>query len=275
MAVGALPVVVAVVAWIALPESPRWLAAKGRLAEADRLVGRMEAVATRTGEALPPLDHVLPAPVAARTRLAEMFKPPYTGRTALLAVLWFATFFVTYGFSTWMPTLYVSVGGLAPSSSLLLTVVLGAVQVAMAVVVASIVEKMSRRTVFRVGFAIAAAGALFGFVNLTVLHQTTWQVLFTVAVVMTIGIMLPTMTLYLYTSELYPTRMRGFASSSTSSLSRVASIVSPSVFGFLLDGHGGAGIVFAVLAGIAAVGFITMLVSGVETRGKSLEELSA
>lgn len=274
LGLGALPLIVAVVAWFALPESARWLAEKGRFAEAEAHVRRMEQQAAEAGHTLaPPAASPAPAP-AHTTRLSELFQGSYGGRTAMLSCLWFCTFFVTYGFSVWLPSMYTSVGGLAPSRSLLLTVLLGAVQLAMSYVVASFVDKIGRRQTFLIGFAIAIVGALFGAVNLLVLHHTSWPVLFATGVVLTIGIMLPTVSLYLYTTELYPTRMRGFASSTTSSFSRIASIVSPLVFGFLLGGHGGAGAVFAILAVVAVLGLLTMAKWGPETRLRTLEETS-
>jgi putative MFS transporter len=258
----------AVIAWFALPESARWLAQKGRVEEAERHVTRLEDDARASGHDLPPVAEVMTAAPHRPTRLRELLEAPYGSRTLMLGTLWFCTFFVTYGFTVWLPSLYVSVGGLQPSRSLLLTVILGAVQVAMAYVVASFVEKLGRRLVFIIGFTIATLGALFGFVNIALLDNSTWPVLFTTGVIMTVGIMLPTITLYLYTSELYPTRMRGFASSTASSLS-------PSIFGFLLNGHGGAGAIFAVLAGIALIGLVAMALGGIETRQKALEEISA
>jgi putative MFS transporter len=275
LGLGALPLIIAVVAWFALPESARWLADKGRIDEAERHVSRMERDARAAGHTLEPVTGSAAPLPQHRTRLRELFEAPYGSRTLLLGVLWFCTFFVTYGFTVWLPTLYVSVGHLAPTRSLLLTVVLGAIQIAMSYVVAGFVEKLGRRPIFIIGYTIAALGALFGFVNLAVLHQTAWPVLFATGVIMTVGIMLPTITLYLYTSELYPTRIRGFASSSASSLSRVASILSPVIFGFVLSGHGGAGAIFAILAGVALVGMLAMVLGGIETRQKTLEEISA
>lgn len=274
LGLGALPLLLAVWAWFALPESARWLADKGRFNEAEVPVARMEEEARRHGRTLePPAQHVEethPSP-----RLRELFEGRYGSRTLLLAVVWFATFFVTYGFTVWLPTLYVSAGGLPQSGSLVLTVILGAVQVVMAYVVASFVDRLGRKPIFVVGFAIAAFGGLFGFVNLALWHNSGWPVLFTTGVILTVGIMLPTVSLYLYTSELYPTRMRGFATAAASSLSRVASILSPFIFGFLLDGRGGAGAIFAILTVMALIGLVAMWTGGVETRMKRLEEISA
>lgn len=273
LALGALPLFVAVWAWFALPESARWLAEKNRVAEAHALVARMEDEAQASGKTLEP---PAPAPKVEHrpTRLGELFQGQYGSRTVVLGLLWFCTFFVTYGFSVWLPTLYVSVGGLPQTRSLLLTVILGAIQVTMAYVVASFVDKLGRKPTFIIGFAIATLGGLFGFANLTILHNTTWPFLFATGVILTVGIMLPTVTLYLYTSELYPTRMRGFASSTASSLSRVASILSPFIFGFLLDGHGGAGTIFAILSCMAVIGLVTMAVGSIETRQRRLEDIS-
>jgi MFS transporter, putative metabolite:H+ symporter len=270
---GAVPLLIAVWAWFALPESARWLADRGKIEEADRYVTLMERQARERG-------HVLEAPTATleekprRAKRRELLQRQYGARTILLAVLWFATFFVTYGFTVWLPTLYVSVGGLPQTRSLLLTVVLGALQVAMAYVVASVIDRLGRRATFMIGFAIALIGGTFGFLTILLYHNPRWDVLFATGVILTIGIMPPTVSLYLYTNELYPTRLRGFATSSASSLSRIASIISPLIFGAMLDGHGGAGAIFAVLAVTALLGFLAIWLRGIETRGRSLEEIA-
>ncbi|MGD8165931.1 MFS transporter [Herbiconiux sp. P16] len=274
LGIGVLPLIVAVWAVFALPESARWLAGKGRLPEAEALVSQLEREATAHGHTLAPLEPTTTPDTSHRFRMSEIFRGQYGRRTILLAILWFTTFFVTYGFSVWLPTMYVAIGGLPQQNSLILTVILGAIQIAMAYVVASFVDRLGRKPTFIIGFAVATLGGLFGVVNIVLLGNTSWPILFVTGIILTIGIMLPTVTLYLYTAELYPTRMRGFATSSASSLSRVASIVSPFVFGFLLDGHGGAGAIFAILAGMAVVGLIAMSIGGIETRNRRLEEIS-
>ncbi|WP_326569368.1 MFS transporter [Amycolatopsis rhabdoformis] len=268
LGLGALPLIVVAVGLVALPESPRWLAQRGRLAEADAVVTAMEA-----GRNLPAPD---PAPVVDDRPFdpREVLRGQYGRRTLLLVVLWFLAFFVTYGYSSWLPTIYVSVGKLSATYSLTLTVVLGAIQVLMCYVVAWCVEHLGRKRSLVYGFGLSLLGGLFGFVNLVLLHNTTWPYLFTTGIVIGVGIIFPATSLYVYTGELYPTRMRGFATSLTSSFARLASIVSPLVFGFLLSAPGGAGLVFAVLGGAALIGALTMAFAGIETRARSLEELS-
>src|SRR5262249_51646499 len=60
---GALPALLALVLRRMLPESARWLADKGRLAEADKVTTFLEQETERRGVTLPPVQ---PIPVAAR-----------------------------------------------------------------------------------------------------------------------------------------------------------------------------------------------------------------
>jgi MFS transporter, putative metabolite:H+ symporter len=123
-------------------------------------------------------------------------------------------------------------------------------------------------------FSVAVVGSLFGAIMVGPLGYTSWPVLFSVGIILAIGMSISSASLYLYTSELYPTRMRGWATSGCSSMARAASIVSPLIFGFMLNGNGGPGGVFTAMAVAAALGLLAMAISGVETRNRSLEELS-
>lgn len=273
LAVGCLPLLLAVLAWFVLPESARWLASQGRYAEADAYVSRMEREALERGVVLE-----APVPVAgvrmSKPRLAELFGPEYRGRTAMLAVLWFSASFVVWGYSTWLPSMYVAVGGLPQSSALVLTVILGAVTLCSTYFMAWIIDRVGRRPLLATAFGIAMLGGLFGSVTTGALGFTGWPVLFATGVILALGITAPSVALYLYTGELYPTRMRGWATSSLSSMSRLASIISPFVFGYFLDGHGGASAVFGVMAAFGALGAAVVAWRGIETRRRPLEELA-
>ncbi|MCW3840928.1 MFS transporter [Micromonospora yasonensis] len=273
LAVGALPVLVAAYAWFRLPESARWLAQRGRRAEAEAYVARMEQEATARGVDLAPPQ---PSPPAAnsRLRLGELFAPTYRRRTLMLAALWFLTYFVGYGYAVWMPTLYVRIGGLKTTQALGLTVLLGVLQLAMVYVTAFLADRVGRKPLLTWSFVIMAASGLVGFVGVGVLAVHTWPMLLATAALFAVGGTAPTSALYLYTAELYPTRMRAWATSTCSSVNRLASILSPLLVGALLGTSLGAGPVFLSFALASAVALVVVVMAGIETRRRRLEDIS-
>ncbi|MFR9778261.1 MFS transporter [Micromonospora sp. MS34] len=273
LAAGALPVLVAAYAWFRLPESARWLAERGRRAEAEGYVTRMEQEARVRGVDLPPPQASPPA-AGSRLRLGELFAAAYRRRTLMLAAIWFLTFFVGYGYAVWMPTLYVRVGGLATTQALGLTVLVGVVQLAMVYVTAFLADRVGRKPLLTWGFVIMTAGALVGFVGVGVLGVHAWPMLLATAALFAVGGTAPTSALYLYTAELYPTRMRAWATSTCSSLNRLASILSPLLVGALLGTSLGAGAVFLSFALACAVALVVVVAAGIETRHRPLEAIS-
>ena len=78
--------------------------------------------------------------------------------------------------------------------------------------------------------------------------------------------------LYLYTPEIYPTRMRAIGTGLATSWLRIASAVGPALVGFMVDAKG-IHSVFLIFAGISVVGALAAICM-VETSDRRLEEIA-
>jgi putative MFS transporter len=268
---GGLPLIFAVVAVFKLPESARWLASKDRLGEADAIVKRMEDEARSRGRALLPARPV--TVMRGATSLTELFRGIYARRTFVVWTHWFCAYFVSNGFQSWAATLYMKIGGLPVKYALGLTIVTSGLQLCGTYTLAFTVDKLGRVPWFVGSFLVVCAGAILGAVLTGPFAIHGWQPLLACGIIMTVG-NINGLGVYVYTPELYPTRMRAWATAMGSSFNRLGSFIAPSVVGFLLAEYGSIAIVFALFAVVALFGAVVMATLGEETKRRTLEELS-
>ena len=185
------------------------------------------------------------------------------------------SYFLQAGYTVWLPSLYVQMGGLPPTQALALSLVSSGTAVVVTYLGAWAMDRLGRKPIFLFGYGMAILGALVGIFAVAVLHQTGWPTLFAAGWLMTFGISFNTTSLYVYTPELSPTRMRAWATATGSSFNRLAGFVAPTIVGALLATQLGIGGVFGPLVLTSLIGFVTMKVFGIETKQRVLEELSA
>src|SRR5262249_32671562 len=182
-----------------------------------------------TGAPLPP-----PKPVVSTldrpASWSDLFGPGYLRRTLVVWVIWFAAYFVNYGLSAWLPTIYRTVFQLPLDQSLrygLITQIVGLIGTA---ICALSIDHVGRRPWFTLSF-VGAALALWTLALYPA--PTAAQVLACVTVayffVSTINI-----GVYLYTPELYPTRVRAFGVGTATAWLRFASMIGPYVVGLMI-----------------------------------------
>jgi len=268
--IGAVPAVIALILRRTLPESPRWLASRGRLDEADRTMHLIEDEVSKTSEkTLPPLPTNIPPISRSRARWAELFAGPYARRTFAVWVMWFCSYLVTYGIAGWLPAVYRTVFKLPVQQALQYTMVTPVIGVVAALACAYFIDVTGRKAWFSAAF-------LLGSIPLFVLSQGAANTPFNVMILSTVSwffITTISLGLYLYSSEIYPTRVRALGTGTGTAWVRLASIIGPFVVGMILPA-GGLGGVFLMFAIASLVGGIITIAFGIETRGRTLEELS-
>ncbi|HUZ74165.1 MAG TPA: MFS transporter [Stellaceae bacterium] len=267
--IGVIPAVIAVFLQGFCPESPRWLASKGRLKEADAVVSKIERIVSHNGTvALPPVPAIVPKPKEAQTRWRELFEGRYLSRTLVVWVLWASCYIISYGLQTWLPSLYREVYKLPLQTSLNYSTVTNVFGLVGPLLAATVIDKAGRRKWFILAFFLAAGSLVFLWQNGAASAET---VLYAFSFCF-IWISSLNLLLFLYTAEIYPTRMRALGVSWASFWLRIAAAVGPLVVGFSLPHYGVAGVflVFGVIAVLGgAVSFFMT-----ETRRRVLEEVS-
>jgi putative MFS transporter len=271
-AIGGTPLIMAAIAAWKLPESPRWLASRGRIAEAQAVVEAMEAEAQRLGRPLLPAIRVKVSPHT--TKFGELFRGIYGKRTFVVWTMWFCSYFISNGFSSWAPTLYMKIGGLPTSAAIFLSILTAGVQLATCYLFAIAVDKHGRLPLFAGGFALAAVAAIIGAIVTGPMGIHGWQPLLACGTLVLIGTGTNTLGVYLYTPELYPTRMRAWATATGSSMNRLGSFTAPWVVGWILGRFDNIAFVFAVFAVVAILASAVVWLFGEETKRRVLEELS-
>jgi MFS transporter, putative metabolite:H+ symporter len=267
--IGALPALIAIpLRWI-VPESPRWLASKGRFAEADRVLQRIEAVATRNGRVLAPLPTDLPVANPTASRFGDLFRGIYLKRTISTWCLWICCFGISYGVSTWLPSIYRSVFKLPLQQSLNYGFIQTAATLAGTLITVFAIDLLGRRPMFIVGL-LGTALPLLSFLVIDAVSAESVLVRMCICYFCLSALVL---SLGMYTAEIYPNNMRALGSGVAAGWQRSAAALGPLIVGSLLPGMG-LNAVFVFFGCLATVGFAVSVFFVIETKGRVLERLS-
>jgi len=267
--IGAVPGLIAIPMRTVLPESPRWLAGQGRYDEADEALSRIEAVATREGLTVAPLPADIPAVAEARPNIADLFKGIYLRRTISVWLIWIGAYFVSYGITAWMPSLFRTVYHLNVQQSLNYGLINNVFGLCGAFMALYLIEAIGRRRMFVLSLGGCAA-SLIAFAFLPQLSAAGTLALATCGFFFLSSTLLSLAT---YTAEIYPTHLRALGGGVASAFQRGASVVGTTVVGWVLPYYG-INAVFVMFGLFALLGAVTAFFFATETRGKVLEHVS-
>jgi len=268
--VGLIPSMLTIPLRWFMPESPRWLASKGRIAEANAVVKLLEDNARRSGAVLrEPVVRPIDPQATARSDWRELFKGIYLKRTLMIWGLWVCAYMINNGLVTWLPTLYKQVFQLPLQTALAYGWITSGVGVIASIICALMIDKVGRKPWYATAFLLATLPLLTlswlgatSAIEVLILATATYAILQTIA-----------FSLYLYSAELYPTRLRAVGTGFGSAWLRAGSSVGPIMVGAIVADLG-IQYVFAAFAAVALVGGLVTLLFAIETKGRVLEELS-
>ena len=262
-----LPAITFLVGLFFIPESPRWLTKEGLEKEALDVLNVVAGAANSDHE----LQEVKKSLAEKSTSLKELLHPSL--RRVLIVGILFSLFAHITGIDTiiyYGPIIFLE-SGFKTDSALLASVMIGITNLIFTFVGMAMVDKAGRKFLLLVGLAgMGISMMLVGFCMQSDMISAKWTLLWIMTYIasfaMSIGVVI-----WVYLSEIYPTRVRGQALSVATMVLWLGNVILTQLFPVMMERFGGG--TFYIFSFICLLAFIFTWTMVKETKGVSLEEI--
>jgi sugar porter (SP) family MFS transporter len=263
------PAILLLVGLIFLPETPRWLATRGRFDEALAILSRLEG----PQQARRSLNELQDVTETDKLALRDLFAPRF--RRAMVVGIGLAAFSQITGVNTiiyYTPTILQMGGFQSASSAILGTVLIGAVNVIATIISLLLLDRVGRRPlllcgIMGMGLSLAHLGFSFGAAEVSRVVILLDLIAYLASFAVGLGCVF-----WLIASEIYPTTVRAQAMSIATLVVWATDFIVTMTFLTLVEKLGPR-YSFWVYAAACAAALLFSLKMVPETKGRTLEEI--
>ena len=266
--VGVIPAVIILILRKDVPESVRWLANKGK----DEQAASIELELTGRQDDLKKVRRDNKNPIR------DLLSPKYFRSLLFIGIFWFVFDAAFYGISIFSPTILEFLG-FTKQFAVLGSAAFDALAIIGVLLAIMLIDRIGRKAITIIGFTGMVIS--LGILGVITHFYSTKAEFLIVAVPILIFFLIfyiteaigPGTTDFVYPVELFPTEDRATAQGFGTSVSRIGAILGITAFPIIVADVGFSTSLF-FFAGLSIIGLLTTIFLGIETKGKSLEEIN-
>ena len=268
--IGTLPALYVFLIRMHMPESIRYLISHNRIEEAKNIILDLECklnVRSRDfDEELSPQE--LGSESQAKPAFSSLWSTQYRMRTIMLWLAWFGIVFSYYGIFMWLPSIvYLQGFEIVKTFEYVLAMTLA--QMPGYFAAARLVDRIGRK--YTLSLFLLMSGVFIYFFG----NAATSTTLLLFGAAMSFFNLGAWGVIYTYTPEQYPTTIRALGSGWAAGFGRIGGMIAPMLVGVMLVQGIGMGMIFAMFASVFVLISAVIMLLGVESKNKTLEELDA